>query len=89
MGSGNKLKVEGIMELSQALAYLEQVVASLKQGAIAIEAGEETITLSPENVVEFEMEASQKKDKEKFALEISWKKDGSLIKEGDVKISTK
>ena len=37
-------------------------------------AGDEALTLAPSVLVNVEMKASQKKDKEKFALEISWKK---------------
>jgi amphi-Trp domain-containing protein len=32
------------------------------------------LTLAPSVLVNVEMKASQKKDREKFALEISWKK---------------
>ena len=42
-----KIKVEGIMELSQAVSYLENLLNSLKQGNLHLESGQETITLKP------------------------------------------
>lgn len=86
MGSGNKIKVDGIMELSQAITYLEDILASLKEGVFRLEAGGDSLTLCPEKVVEFEMSVSQKKDKEKFELEISWKKDEKAFPATQVKI---
>lgn len=78
MGSGNKVEIEGAMDLSQAITYLEDVLASLKDGLIKVEAGNDIVVLRPAAAVDFEMSASQKKDKEKFSLKLSWKqsKDG-------------
>jgi amphi-Trp domain-containing protein len=84
--SSNKIKVEGMMSLEQAVSYLEDVLSSLKGGAIKVQAGEETMTLTPQSVVNFEMSLSQKKDKEKFKLEIGWKEGGKLS-EDSLKIS--
>lgn len=84
--SSNKIKVEGMMSLEQAVSYLEDVVSSLKSGAFQVQANEETMTLTPQDVVNFEMSLSQKKDKEKFKLEIGWKKSGKPGESG-LKIS--
>jgi len=70
-----KLKVEGTMDLDQAIEYLDNVLASLKEGRIRVETAEDSVTLIPEKVVKFEMSVSQKKDKEKFGVEIAWKTD--------------
>ena len=75
-----KIKVEGVMSLNQAVSYLEDVITSLKEGSIRVEAGEEAMTLTPQDLVDFEMGLAQKKGKEKFELEISWKNSGQLDK---------
>ena len=70
----NKIKVEGVMQLSEVIANLEKLIAEMKSGIVTIGAGEESLSLEPSVLVNVEMKASQKKDKEKFALELSWKK---------------
>lgn len=70
----NKIKVEGVMQITEVIANLEKLVADMKAGLVTIAAGDETLTLRPSVLVSVDMKASQKKDKEKFALAISWKK---------------
>ncbi len=70
----NKIKIEGVMQLTEVIANLEKLVADMKAGVVTLSAGDEAVSLEPSVLVNVEMKASQKKDKEKFALEISWKK---------------
>lgn len=70
----NKIKIEGVMQLTEVIANLEKLVADMKAGVVTLSAGDEALSLAPSVLVNVEMKASQKKDKEKFALEISWKK---------------
>ncbi|MHC1789053.1 amphi-Trp domain-containing protein [Solidesulfovibrio sp.] len=70
----SRIKVEGVMQITEVIANLEKLVADMKVGLVTIAAGDETLTLRPSVLVNVDMKASQKKDKEKFALEISWKK---------------
>ena len=57
-----------------AISSVEEIVADMKAGLVTLAAGDESLTLKPSVLVNVDMKASQKKDKEKFALEISWKK---------------
>lgn len=84
-----KMKVEGVMELSQAITYLENVLDSLKQGQLVLEAGQESLVLSPPSIVDFEMEVARKKDKEKFQVEISWKTGSKAKGTVEVVVSSK
>lgn len=70
----NKIKIEGVMQLSEVIANLEKLVADMKAGIVTLAAGDESLELNPSVLVNVAMKAAQKKDKEKFALEISWKK---------------
>lgn len=70
----DKIKIEGVMQFSEVICNLEKLVSDMKDGRVVVAAGEESLSLSPAVLVNVEMKASQKKDKEKFALEISWKK---------------
>ncbi len=71
--SKNKIEVEGKMELTRAVEYLEQLLDGLKSGNVQVQSGEECATLCPPSVVDFELEVVQKKEKNKIAFEIAWK----------------
>lgn len=81
-----KIKIDGLMELGKACGYLEDLLASLKQGTLHVAVGADSITLVPDGIVDFEMEVSQKKEKEKLSIEFSWKKDEAIISDGDLVI---
>ena len=70
----SRIKVEGVMQITEVIANLEKLVADMKAGTVSLSAGDESLTLNPSVLVNVEMKAAQKKDKEKFSLEISWKK---------------
>jgi amphi-Trp domain-containing protein len=69
-----KIKVEGVMQITEVIANLERLVADMKTGLVSLSAGDESLELRPSVLVNVDMKASRKKDKEKFSLEISWKK---------------
>lgn len=82
----NKVKMEGMLELREVVARLEDVVSNLKAGSLCMAVGEDCVTLRPTSIVAVTMKASQKKDKEKFALELSWKtgRDADLAPEARI-----
>lgn len=77
MSKKQKLEVEYTMPIADAISHLEELVCSLKEGQLTVERGEQTITLVPSGVVQFELELSHKKDKEKFSVELSWKREAA------------
>lgn len=68
-----KVEIEQYVETKEAIKYLEDLVKGLKSGSIVVQHGEESVTLTPPDMIELELEAKQKKDKSKFVLELSWK----------------
>ena len=71
--SEQSIELKKVMELSNVVEYLEALVEGLKAGKVVVEKGGKYISLSPPSVMEVEIEAKQKKEKAKFALELSWK----------------
>lgn len=69
------VSLETTLPLGQAVDYLEDLVQSLRQGRVVVQKGHEFIQLTPAALVEVELEAVRKKDKEKFVLELSWRVD--------------
>ncbi|GAB6060997.1 amphi-Trp domain-containing protein [Desulfonatronum parangueonense] len=70
--SKDEVKFEGVMERSQVVTYLEDLIASLKKGQICVRQDDQFVTLCPSRTMEVEVKASSKKDKEKFELEFKW-----------------
>ncbi len=84
-----ELSFEATMELGDALAYLNQMASSLKDGKLVIEqAGADFVVLEPAELVQMEVAASSKKDKEKIGIELSWKKILPIDSGADLKISS-
>lgn len=73
------------MELGKVIACLEDIVASLNEGTMCIQYGEDLITLKPTGNVDLEIEAVVKKGKEKLVLELSWQNDSGRAKEVEEK----
>ncbi len=85
--SKQTVKVKGVMERDQAVGYLEDLVAGLKAGRVCVQQEDRFVTLCPEGLISVEVEASIKKGKEKFELELSWRKEEQPQVPTDMKIS--
>ncbi len=86
----HEVSTKVIMQVKDVIAYLEDLTASLKAGQVCVQQGNEFVTLKPAEAIEVEVEAVQKKDKEKFTLEISWKNESRMVGEiNELKISAK
>jgi len=74
-----KLKIKASTSIENAVSYLEDIISSLKAGKIVLQKGEECMALSPKENVSFEVKATEKKDKEKLSVEISWRKNDIVV----------
>lgn len=72
MGSKRGVSAELSLPVPKVVEYLRKLADSLEQGRVYVEHGAEMIALTPSGVVDVEIEAKQKKDREKFVLEMSW-----------------
>jgi len=79
-------KVKAAMELAKAITYLDDLVASLKAGKIAVGDGETSLSLAPEEAVKVEVKATQKVDKESISIELSWRKPEPLTEDPGLQI---
>ncbi len=71
--SDNAIGYKRMVDVSEAVSYLEALAQSIRDGRIVVAHGEKTLDLEPPSAVVLEIEAKQKKDKTKFAFEIAWK----------------
>ena len=68
----DKLKLKSIMTRDEAAAYLETILAGLKQGSLILDSEERPLILRPSDSIEAELEIKQKSDKEKVEVKLSW-----------------
>ena len=68
----DKLKSKNIMTRDDLVAYLETVLAGLRQGTLILDNEERPLILRPSDSIEAELEIKQKSDKEKLELKLSW-----------------
>ena len=69
----NKIGYKRMVDINEAVSYLEALAQSLRDGRILVQHGEKALELTPPTVVGLEIEAKQKKDKTKFGFELAWK----------------
>jgi amphi-Trp domain-containing protein len=70
--SKKEVELEGKVEISQAVSFIEGLLEGLNSGTICLEKGPESLVLTPGQEVEIEIKGSQKKNKEKISFELSW-----------------
>jgi len=83
-----EIHFEKKMGSTEAVSYLEALISSLKDGKIVIEQGSQFVSLTPSGMIDFEMEAIQKNEKEKLSLEFSWCKKPVVTEPEVLKISS-
>lgn len=86
--SKQAVKLKGVLNREQAAVYLEDLAASLKEGKVCVQQDDQFVTLCPEALINVKVEASSKKDKEKFEMELSWRKVEPPKEMAEVKITS-
>ncbi len=69
----NEIRAKSHTTLNEAISYLEGIVASLKEGRVCVEHGEESLTFEPKGNVTVQVKARKKQDKESVSLKITWR----------------
>jgi len=86
--SKKEVEFKGTMGRDQVVAYLENLTAGMKKGTIWVQKGEDILNLVPADRIKIELEAEEKKDKGKFSLALSWRRDAGQEEDADeLKIS--
>jgi len=67
------LSFKSLLQAEQAASYLEDLAASIRAGTVNLSHGDERVVLTPKQTLALELSASEKKDKQKLSLELSWR----------------
>lgn len=85
----SEVKIKRTMEAEALADVLDDLAKSVREGTVVVQQGDEFVTLKPGGRIEFELEAGQKKDKQKFSIEMSWRQvDIQEDEAADFKISS-
>jgi amphi-Trp domain-containing protein len=70
----NKVSLKQVVPLNEAVALLQRIIRDLESGTVTLEEGGNKLSMMAPAQVAVEIEAKQKEGKEKFSLELSWKR---------------
>ena len=71
--SKKELHFDAAVTLEQAIYYLSRLAESLKTGPVRVSAGDREITIAPRDILGMDLEVSQKREKSKLTLELTWR----------------
>lgn len=72
--SGKQISFKAFVEVEQAVSYLEDLARSLRDGTVYVRQGAQFVELAPDGGMEIEVEAAEKKGKQKLSFELSWRR---------------
>jgi amphi-Trp domain-containing protein len=81
------IAIKGSMDYASVVAFLEDVVRSFKEKKVCVQRGEEFVTLTPGESIDLEVEAAQKKGKQKLCIELTWREELSVESDMPFKVS--
>ena len=73
MKKKSEIKLKRTMDAGSVHKIITDLAKNLKDGTLVIETGEEFVTLKTGSQIEFELNASQKKNKQKLVIDLSWR----------------
>lgn len=70
-----EVKLKRTVDAENVAQILNDLADAIREGKVCVENGDEFVTLqtNQDNQFELELEASQKKNKQKFELELTWR----------------
>ncbi len=83
----DKIEMKALMESAAVADYLTALAKGFKSGRIVVEKDGESLTLTPAETAEVEVEARVKKDKARFSLEVTWRLAQAQDEPASLKIS--
>jgi len=84
----NEVKIKHILEADAVATMLSDLAYGFKEKKVVILKGSSSVTLKPAGQIEVEIEAVEKKEKQKIEIQLSWKEDILLdAPEAEIKIS--
>jgi amphi-Trp domain-containing protein len=84
--SKKEINLNVILNKDEIIQYLESLAQNLKSEKLVIEKGNQFLSLTPSAQIEINVEAKQKKGKEKLRIELSWSTEEASVPADFLKI---
>jgi amphi-Trp domain-containing protein len=69
----NEITIKSKMETDAVATLLSDLVKSFKEGKVVVQKGNTFVTLNPSGQIEMNLEAAEKKGKQKIEISLNWK----------------
>lgn len=86
--SKKEISFSGKVRQEEAVAYLESLLAAMREGTIYVQNGDDFVSLEPTDVVDLEVTAARKKNKGKLEFGLSWSKEEPIEGKSPLRILT-
>lgn len=83
-----EVSLKGTLELSEVVAYLENLIGCLKAGTVCIKNCDDFVALAPPPQVKLEVTAEQRDAKESISLKLVWHKTEQVSRRMELSISS-
>lgn len=75
MGKKREFDHESFQDSTAVCAYLETIISGIRSGELKLAEGEEELSLKPCGLMRFEVKATERSDRNKLTLRLSWSTD--------------
>lgn len=86
--STSSISLKGAFSPADFARMLEDLAGSIKAGTVCLQKGGEFVTLKPASTLEFEIEASARKGRQKLELRVKWQEPVEAAPEAPFTISS-
>jgi amphi-Trp domain-containing protein len=86
MAKKRSFEHESLQDRESIVAYLEALTRGLRQGSLKLSDGKSALELAPEGLLTLSVRASQKRNRSRLDLRISWTENDGEPDPGDLKI---
>jgi amphi-Trp domain-containing protein len=88
MGNKAEVRYKSTLDSSAAIACIENILACIKAGRLSVEAGDQSVILTPVDHTTLKVQAEQREDRESITIELIWRPPSPDTPDGDLKISS-
>jgi amphi-Trp domain-containing protein len=86
--SKSSISLKGTLDPAGFACLLQDLAKSVKEGCVCLQRGSEHVTLKPAGGMEFELEATVKKGKQKLELSVKWEESCEAAPFEEIRISS-
>jgi amphi-Trp domain-containing protein len=87
MSRKKEFEHESFQDAESICAYLETIIAGVRSGELKVADGSEELCLRPHGLMRFEVRATERPDRTRLSLRMSWKPEDDMTDEDPLRIT--